>query len=91
MVSCHSRHQKHDGTNPSSHTTYANLHSEEKDERLRRLHQENKKTKLYITRLKKISDFTIQEGVQLDDELSNDLKSIMVAKTQEVHSTYPEG
>ena len=92
MVSRQLRHQKDDGTNPSSHTTYANLHSAEKDERLRRLHQETKKVKLCIARLKKrISAATVRDGVELDDELSNELKSIMAAKTQQVYSTYPEG
>jgi len=33
---------KDDGTNPSSHTIYENLHSEDKDERLRCSHQESK-------------------------------------------------
>ena len=92
MASRQSRHQKDDGTNPSSHTTYANLHSDEKDERLRRLLQETKKAKLCIARFKKrISDATARDGVELDGELSNDLKAIMAANTQQVHSTYPEG
>ena len=92
MVSRNSRCQKDDGTNPSSHTTYANLCPSEKDERLRRLHSENRKAKLCITRLKKkISVDTAQNGVELDVETSNDLKTMMAENTQQVYSAYPEG
>jgi len=41
-----SRHLKDQKTHPSSHTTYANLSTSEKSERLRNLHLENKKAKL---------------------------------------------
>ena len=37
-----------DVTNPSSHTTYSNLHSPDKDKSLRRLQQDKKRAKLYI-------------------------------------------
>ena len=81
-----------DRTNPSSHTTYANLQSSEKDERLKRLHDEIKKAKLYINRLKKkISAATAQNGVELDVDISNDLEAIMAANTQQIYSVYPEG
>ena len=57
---------------------------------MRRL--ETKKAKLCIAQLKKrISAATVRDGAELDDELSNELKSIMAAKTQQVYSTYPEG
>ena len=39
-------------SHPSSHTTYFNLHTPEKNERLRYLHQDNKKAKFCIMRLK---------------------------------------
>jgi len=43
-----SRRLKDQKTHTSSHTTYANLSSSEKDERLRNIHQENKKANLRI-------------------------------------------
>ena len=92
MLSRHSRRQNDDRTNPSSHTTFANLQPAEKDERLKRLRDENKKAKLYINRLKKkIDAATAKDGVELDIEMSNDLEAIMTTKMQQIHSAYPEG
>jgi len=89
MLSRHLRRQNDDRTNP---ITYANLQPSEKDERLRRMHDENKREKLYINRLKKkISAATAQHGVELDVGMSNDLEGIMAANTQQVYSAYPEG
>jgi len=68
------------------------MKSFEKDECLRRLHAENKKSKLYINRLKKkISAATAQNGIELDVGMSCDLEAIMAANTQQMYSTYPEG
>jgi len=87
-----SRRLKDQKTHPSSHTTYANLSTSEKDERLRNLHQENKKAKLCVRRLEqKISAAASQEGITLDDELHNDMKTMMDAATKQVYSLYPEG
>ena len=87
-----SRRLKDQKTHPSSHTTYANLSTSEKDERLRNVQQENKKANLCVARLKqKISDVTSQGGVVLDDEIHNDIKAMMDVTTNQVHSSYPEG
>ena len=70
------RPQKDQRTHPSSHTTYACLHTPERDERLSRLHQEGKIAKLHITRLeKKLTDLVEEDGIHLDDEL--DMKTII--------------
>jgi len=80
MLSRYLRRQNDDTTNPSSHKTYANLQSSEKDECLKRLHDENKKAKLYINRLKKISVATAQNGVELDVDMSDNLEAIMATQ-----------
>ena len=49
MLSCYLHHQNDDRTNSSSHTTYANLQSSERDEHLKRLHDENKKANFTST------------------------------------------
>jgi len=86
-----SRCQKDDHSHPSSHTTYFNLHTPEKNERLSHLHQENKKVKLCIMHLKKrISEVAIEDGVTLDEELHNDMKVLVDATTKQAHSFYPE-
>ena len=87
-----SRRLKDQKTHASSHTTYANLSASEKDERMRNIHQESKKSSLRVSRLKqKISDVASQGGVVLDNEIHNDMKAVMDATTNQVHSLYPEG
>ena len=80
-----SRCQKYDRSHPSSHTTYANLHTPEKNERLNRLHKENKKAKLYIMRLKqRISEAVTEGGITLDKELHIDMKALVDTSTKQV-------
>ena len=92
LLAMKSRKQKDtDRTNPSSHTTYACLHTPEKDERLCRLQQDKKRVKLQIDRLKqKIEDASHQGGMIVDDELHEDLKSVVMESTEQVHKTCPE-
>ena len=86
------RSQKDDRTHPSSHTTYANLRTPEKNERLSRLHQENRKTKLRIARLEqKIKLAANTDGVNLDASLYDDIKTIATENTKEVYSSFSEG
>ena len=86
-----SRPRKDDRTNPSSHTTYVNLSTPEKNQRLSLLHQENRKAKQQIRRLnQKLEAITVQQGVNLSDELHNDIKQIASTNTQEIYSRYPE-
>ena len=87
-----SRCHKDNCSYPSSHTTYLNLHTPEKNERLRRLHQDNKKAKLYMMHLKrKISEAAREGGITLDEELHNDMKALVDSSTKQVHSLHPEG
>ena len=84
------RPQKDQQTHPSSHTTYACLHTPEKDERLSRLYQEGKVAKLYITRLeKKLTNLVEEDGIRLDDELDRDMKTIIDETTKQINSNYP--
>ena len=80
-----------DKASPSSHTTYFCLSTPQKDERLCRLQQEKKKAKLCTDRLRqKIIAATDSDGVVLDDELHEDLKSMAVECSKEVHESCPE-
>ena len=86
-----SRPQKDERTKPSSHTTYANLSTPEKDRRLGLLHQENRKAKQHIKNLRqRIETITIQDGVNLSDELHSDIKLIASTNTQDIYSRFPE-
>ena len=59
-----------DHTCPNSHTTYTNLTSEEKSERLRRLHHEKRMCQQQIRRLcERIDESTAADGVCLDEEI----------------------
>ena len=78
--SCHSR------SDPSSHTGYAYLRTPEKDERLRRLHQDKRKLNLRITCLeKKLSLATAQNGVNLTEDLHDDFKEIASDNISKCH------
>ena len=70
---CHPH--KDDSSNPSSHTTYGNLHTPQKDAHLSHLHEEYRKVKLRILHLEqKILLAASEDGVKLNDELHDDIK-----------------
>ena len=86
------RPQKDERTNPSSHTTYTNLHTPEKIERMTRLHPENKKAKLRIVRLeKKIVSATNEDGINLSNTLHDDMIVMANENANTVFSSYSEG
>ena len=80
-----------DKTDPSSHTNYVFLSTPEKDERLHRLQKAKKNVKLQSDRLKqKIEKAADQGGVMVDDKLHEDLKSIALECTGQVHESCPD-
>ena len=84
--------QTDDHTCPTSHTTYVNLTSEEKSERLRRLHHEKRMCQQQIRRLHEtIADSTATDGVYLDEELHGDVLQLMNDNTKDVHCSHKEG
>ena len=86
------RPQKDEHTHPSSHTTYTNLHTPEKIERMSRLHQENKKARLSIARLKKkLTSATSEDGVNLSNTLHHDMKVLAKENTTTVFASHSEG
>lgn len=71
---------------------YTNLHTPEKNERLSRLHQENKKAKLHIARLEQnIMLATCADGVNLDVTLHDDVRVMATENSKAVYSSYSEG
>ena len=86
--------REEDRTHPSSHTPYSALSTSEKYDRLRRMHNDNKSMKRKINHLqKKIVSViaTAAEGLNVDDSLHSDLKSMADDCTDEVKRTFPEG
>ena len=84
--------QTDDRTCPTSHTTYVNLTSEEKSERLRCLHHEKRMCQQQMRRLHKtIADSTATDGVYLDEELHGDVLQLMNDNTKDVHCSHKEG
>ena len=90
----HARHLTLNSTRlqPISHTTYISLTSEEKNERLRRLHQVARQAQQQVKRLKKKLANTIDiQGVEMDDATHFDLCDIMTQESETVLRAFPEG
>ena len=84
-------YDKDDGSNPSSHTTYGNLHTLQKDACLSHLHEENRKAELHILCFKrKLLLAASEDGVKLNNELHNDIKILAETSTKQVHSSHSE-
>ena len=82
---------KDDGTSPSRHSTYANLLSPEKDQRLHNMAKELTKFRQRNERLKKRLDAAVKTvGVTVDSVLHNDLKEVMEKEADKVYAAYPE-
>ena len=76
---------------PSSHTNYRFLSSEQKDERLRKLHQQVRlKTKVITSLREKVNRLTVSEGIELDSTISADLQAIMRKHTATALSSCAE-
>ena len=76
----------------SIYTNYRYLSTPEKISRLSDMQHQKRLAKLKIDRLlKKLDLITDKEGVYVDDETSDDLKSIMTDKEDETLSMLPEG
>ena len=87
-----SRTSQDEKTHPSSHTSYAALKTPEIVERLHRMHKENKLLRKQISRLQqKISSTISTEGVEVDVDLDDDLKSMTNECSAQIKRSYPEG
>ena len=87
-----SQPHKDNATNPSNHTTFSNLSTPQREERLHNMIKENKRMKLVIERIKgKISALIESNGVRVGDDLHEELKDIVEKWTVQVNATYPEG
>ena len=70
--------ENRDSSDPSSHANYRFLSSEQKDERLQKLHQQVRlKSKALKSLKEKISKMCATEGIQLDPSISGDFLSLM--------------
>ena len=80
-----------DRTAPDSHVNYRYLTTQEKHDRLQRLHQLQRSTKLQVERLKRKLTQTIEENsVVLDDSTHRDLQEIKIENTPRVAGSFPE-
>ena len=92
MATRASRPSCRDHTHPSSHTTYAVLHTPEKNERLRRLHSEARKAKHQVKRLQhKLADSLRDNATEVDEVLDRDLREIISDNDANIKAMYPEG
>ena len=81
-----------DRTHPSSHTRYSVLTSPEKDERLRRLYSNARKSKQQFERVRqRVASLIDNENITVDDELDDDLHKMVNEHESEIKAAYPEG
>ena len=81
-----------DRTNPASHANYRYLSCSEKDRRLKRFHQLHRADKQKIARLQSALDAAIQQrGVNIDEELHQDLRQTMDEMNERVCEQYQPG
>ena len=81
-----------DRTTTSSHVNYRYLSSTEKNQRMANLHAELAQQRRKVAALKeRVKKLTEERGVTVDEQLNDDLHSIMSELTKEVESNYPEG
>ena len=79
-------------THLSSHTPYTALCTPEKDEQLCCLHSEVQKSKQKVEYLRqKIAASVESNPADVDRELDDDLRKIIVESQDDVQATYPEG
>lgn len=87
-----SRSARDDHAHPSSHTTYTTLSTPEKEEHLRRLHLETKKTKLRLDQLQeKLEQASTQACVNVDETLDGDIRLMASESRDVVKEAHPEG
>ena len=89
VMASHVMKESDDRTHPSSHTNYWYLSSDEKDERLHRMHVQAKITGHQIKRLEeRINNVVSENGVQLDDYLYDDLRQLAVDGTEQMNNSH---
>ena len=77
---------------PSSHVNYLCLDTPQKVQRMKRLHDDNRKMAKRQYRLeRKLSEAIEGKGVNVDEELATDLFSVMEEEEQHIENEYPEG
>ena len=87
-----SRKERSRDAAPSTHTNHRYLDSAEMIARIRELQHLNRMAQKRIARLtQKIEELTAKSGVKLDDDVSDDLKTIMMEEEKSVLQQYPEG
>ena len=80
-----------DRTAPNSHVNYRYLTDVEKDDRLKRMHTQQRVSKQQVKRLKdKLASIIEEKGIIVDSEISQDLDTIMAENTPEVAQAFPE-
>ena len=77
-------------SDPSSHVNYRYLADHEKTERLHRLHEEVRALNRKVQKMeKKLEEILETHGSTLDEELHNDMKSIMAENAQSIADKHP--
>lgn len=77
---------------PSSHTTYSSLTSDEKDERMRKLHDSVRRSEKEVQYLKaRLEEVVETRSVPVDDDIDDDLHTVMRSESSKILEEFPEG
>ena len=91
-LSRHKSSSQIDRTGASSCTKYASLTPDEKDERIKNLHQSLKITKQQVKRLEdRVTKLIESEGVSLQPDDAEDVATVVNEVTQDVENRFPQG
>ena len=81
-----------DKVNPQSHTNYRCLKPDEKDERMKAIHAQNRTCKRQIARLySRIDDLIEKRSIKIDEDLNDHLVDITEQQSSKVAQSFPEG
>lgn len=87
----HQSSQTADKTAPDSHVNYRYLSTPDKHDRLQRLHNLQRCTKIKLERIRQKLALAIEEGsVEVDETIHYDVQDIATSKTQDVTAAFPE-
>ena len=79
-------------THPSSHVSYKTLSSPEKLERMRQLHLLQRSTSKQLAHLQaKLLQDTQDVGIDVDEEVHQDLKTVVAEQSAFVKANFPQG
>lgn len=81
-----------DRLEPSSHTTYSSLTSDEKDVRMGKLHESVRRSEKEVQHLKaRLEEVVEARSIAVDNSIDEDLHAVMKSESSKILEKFPEG